>query len=449
MHAAPSNLHPFAAPPAGAQGARGARIAADAEATGRRNLHLLVQLRWLAVLGQALTIFVAWRFFRIALPLAAMGMVLGALVFVNLVTPLVMRRHTVTNLALFLFLLIDVAALSVQLFLSGGITNPFMSLFLLQIVLGALLLEAWSSWLLVAITGLAFGILTTFYRSLPLPPWLAVQLSSAHIIATWLNFLLAAVLLVLFLTRINRNLRARDAHLAEMRQQAAEEDHIVRMGLLASGAAHELGTPLSSISVILADWKQMAPIAGDARMLGEISEMQAEVRRCKAIVRGILLASGEIVGDAPAYNSLRAFFADMVAQWQAIHPGILFFDDRLGEEQRIIVDRALAQVIGNVLDNALEAGASRIHMIAERAAETLLITVRDNGGGFTPEMLETLGRPYNSTKGKWGGGLGLFLAVNVLRKLGGTVEADNAPVGGAIVTLRIPVAALAVETGDE
>src|SRR3546814_10090757 len=96
-----------------------------------------------------------------------------------------------------------------------------------------------------------------------------------------------AVLLVVFVTRVSRNLRERDAHVAAMRQHAAEENHIVRMGLLASGAAHELGTPLSSLSVILGDWRRMPAVVGDTEMAQELEEMQAAVRRCKAIVTEI------------------------------------------------------------------------------------------------------------------------------------------------------------------
>ncbi|NWM54803.1 sensor histidine kinase, partial [Escherichia coli] len=99
-------------------------------------------------------------------------------------------------------------------------------------------------------------------------------------------FALIAVLLVLLITRIARNLREGDAERAAIRQRAAEEDHIVRMGLLASGAAHELGTPLSSLSVILGDWQRMPRIAADRDLAQDIADMQAEVARCKTIVSG-------------------------------------------------------------------------------------------------------------------------------------------------------------------
>ena len=106
-----------------------------------------------------------------------------------------------------------------------------------------------------------------------------------------LHALSADMLIVVFMTRIARNLRDRDNGLAALRQQAAEEDHIVRMGLLASGAAHELGTPLASLSVILSDWRRMPALANDPELMEEIAEMQADVQRCKSIVTGILMSA--------------------------------------------------------------------------------------------------------------------------------------------------------------
>src|SRR5205085_1783626 len=155
--------------------------------TNRKNMALLIQLRWTAVVGQIVTIGGVHMWLGIPLPLTRMGAVIGALIFLN-VSSLVWVRHR------------------------AAITN------------------------------------------------------NELLVALMLDFVLNAVLLVVFVTRINRNLRERDAHLAALRQHAAEQDHIVRMGLLASGAAHELGTPLASLSVILGDWRRMPDLAADQEL---------------------------------------------------------------------------------------------------------------------------------------------------------------------------------------
>jgi two-component system sensor histidine kinase RegB len=253
---------------------------------------------------------------------------------------------------------------------------------------------------------------------------------------------LVCVLLMLFVTRISRNLRIRDARLAELRQQAAEEDHIVRMGLLASGAAHELGTPLASMSVILGDWRHQPDLQP---LTEEIGEMQAAVARCKDIVTGILYASGEARSERVERTSLSAFVAQVAGDWDAQRPGLLTLQDRSDHAVAIVADRTLVQVLFNLLDNAIEAGASQVTLIAETDEETLRLSVEDDGPGFAPGMIEGLGMPYRSTKERRGAGLGLFLAVNVLRKLGGTVTAAPGSQGGAVVTLVVPLTALTLE----
>lgn len=201
--------------------------------------------------------------------LATLGVLLGLNLFA-----LFRRGRATTNLQMFGVLLVDVGALTVQLYLSGGATNPFVTLYLLQVVIGAVLLSAWSSWALVAMTSVAFAALAVVHRPLPLPAALASDLSPGFMAANWFNFTLTSILLVAFVTRMARNVRDRDAHLAAIRQRAAEEDHIVRMGLLASGAAHELGTPLASLSVALGDWRQEPAIAGSPRLAAEVDEMR-------------------------------------------------------------------------------------------------------------------------------------------------------------------------------
>ena len=418
------------------------RRGAGDEAT-RRNLSLLVQLRWLAVAGQLATILAVDLLLGVELPLAPMLAVLAVLVAVNLAAMTTRARRPATGGALLATLLIDVACLTAQLYMSGGAANPFVSLYLLQVVLGAVLLSERASWLLVAITSLAFAALALVAPPLALPDGIASSLSPPYVLAYWANYTLAAVLLVAFTTRIARNLRDRDGRLAELRRRAGEEEQIVRMGLLASGAAHELGTPLASLSIALGDWRADPAVRDHPALAAEVEEMRAEVMRCKEIVAGILFAAGEVTGEAPLRTTLHRFLAGIVAASAARDS--IAVEDRLGGAVPIVADRALGQALTNLIDNAADAGAGSIRLVAAREDGDLLLTVSDDGHGFAPAMLAAVGRPYNSTKPRRGAGLGLFLASNVLRTLGGSLDARNRPEGGAEVVLRLPFDALALE----
>jgi two-component system sensor histidine kinase RegB len=404
----------------------------------------LIQLRWIAVVGQIVTIAVVNFGFDIHLPLRQMSVVLICLVAFNIGSLLRWRsHHEVTNGELFFALLVDVTTLTAQLYLSGGATNPFTFLYLLQVILGAVLLRAWSVWTMVAITAACFTGLTLFYRPLALP---ADYYERPYIEGTLICFALNAALLVIFITRINRNLRARDARLADLREQAAEEEHIVRMGLLASGAAHELGTPLSTVSVILGDWRRMPAIAADPQLLEEIDEMQAQVQRCKTIVSGILLSAGEARGDSPVATTIRTFLDDVVKEWRETRPVTRFtYENRFGADLSIVSDSAIKQMIYNVLDNALEASPRWVGLDVEHDGDALKLTISDSGPGFPAEMLAQLGKPYQSSKSRPGAGLGLFLVSNVARTLHGSVSAHNRPEGGAIVTLTLPLDSITLD----
>jgi two-component system sensor histidine kinase RegB len=414
---------------------------------GYRNMQQLIQLRWIAVVGQITTIATVTLGFGVELPLPAMLRVLACLVAFNIFSQL--RWHeqrAVDNRQLFLALLVDVFSLTVQLYLSGGMTNPFVFLYLLQVILAAVLLQPWSSWTIVAITGMCVASLALFAKPLPLPLDYGLGMASLYIQGILISFVVNAALLLVFITRINRNVRAGDAQLADLRQRAAEEEHIVRMGLLASGAAHELGTPLATMAVILGDWRRMPAFAKNPEMLEEIGEMQKQLKRCKSIVSGVLLSAGEARGESSMKTTIKVFLDKLVEEWRANHTVVSFsYENKIERDLPVVSDSALKQMIWNVLDNAFEASPQWLHLEARRDDDSLTLVVTDAGPGFAPGMLDQFGKPYQSTKGRPGGGLGLFLVVNVARTLGGSASARNRAEGGAEVRLNLPLSAIALE----
>jgi two-component system sensor histidine kinase RegB len=420
-------------------------------AAGHRNMLQLIELRWIAVIGQITTIAAAILVFDVHLPLVPMLEVLACLIAFNIASHLRWHEHVpVTNREVFLALLVDVAGLTVMLYLSGGTTNPFAFSYLLQVILSAVLLEAWSTWAIVGLTLLCLAGLSAYAKPLALPFDHARGIGSLYVQGMLICFAVNAGLLVVFVQRISGTLRAKANQLADLRQRAAEEEHIVRMGLLASGAAHELGTPLATLSVILGDWKRMPEFKKNPELLEEIGEMQTQLKRCKSIVSGILLSAGSARGESAVRTTIRGFLDQLVDEWKGSRPVAKFsYLNRIGDDIPVAFDSALKQMIDNVLDNALEASPDWVGLEASVENGTLTLAVTDTGPGFAPAMLAQFGKPYQSSKGRPGGGLGLFLVVNVARTLGGSVAARNRPQGGAEVTLTLPLSAIALEEENE
>lgn len=423
------------------------------ETATQQNALLLIQLRWLAVFGQAFTIAVGTLLFDLALPLSPMFGVIGGLVLLNLVSMLRPRLGgEVRNVELMIGLFLDISALTALLYFSGGATNPFVFLYVLQVTLGAILLEARQTWVLVAWSCLCFALLTRGYVPLRFTSSEAPDLFGLHVDGMLVCYVLDILLLVVFLGRINANLRRRDRRLADLRQQATEEEHIVRMGLLATGAAHELGTPLATLSVIVGDWRYLPEFRDDPERRQELEDMDAELRRIKGIVSGILQSAGEARGEATELTTVQGFLEAVVAEWRR-HCGSCVLDDAVlppldeaaFRHTPIVTGPVLRQVIFNVLDNAREASPEWVGLSVRCAEGELWLQVEDRGPGFAPDMLTRIGKPYQSSKNRPGSGLGLFLVVNVLRKLGGRLQAGNREQGGARIQLSLPLAALVAD----
>ena len=415
-----------------------------------KNLQQLVHLRWLAVFGQVLTMLVVRFGFGIPIALEPLLLATWLLVVFNALSMLRLKAPLrVTSHEVLAALMVDVAVLTAQLHLVGGAANPFVFLYLLQVILGAVLLPRWATWTVVAVTGACVAWLAVFAQPLPLPTDLSDGLASPYVLAVLVCFGLIAALLVIFITRIEANLRQRDQLLTEAQRHVLEQDHIVRMGLLATGAAHELGTPLSTLAVILGDWRHLPQIKAEPDLLQDVGDMQDQVARCKTIVTGILLSAGEARGESSRRTTVCTFLDEVVADWRERQPSNqLVYDNRFGSDLPMVSDSAFKQMLGNLLDNAHEASPHIIWFTAERADDTLRLLVRDQGPGFAAQVLANLGKPYQSTKNQPGRGLGLFLVRNVVRNLGGQLTVNNLTQGGAQVEITLPLTTIAIQGHD-
>jgi two-component system sensor histidine kinase RegB len=346
--------------------------------------------------------------------------------------------------------LFDLLQLGLMLFLSGGLHNPFYILMLGPVMVSAAVLSARST-VTLGLTAIALAtILARAHLPLQTEQGMILRVPDLFLFGNWVAIVIAVVFLSLYARRVAVEMHAMSDALEATQMALLREQKLTDIGGVVAAAAHELGTPLASLSVILSDWRRMPALNRDEDVVQDIEQMQAEVERCKSIVTNILMSAGEARGEAPTVTTLKAFLQEIIAEWS----------DKSGEAMRvtldgpapgnpsIIVDPALKQVFSALLDNAHEAGARNLEVRAAADAGGLFIAFEDDGPGFSSAILEKLGQPYQSTKARAGSGLGLFLLVNVMRKLGGTVVAVNRPKGqggaaGAMVRLTLPIDALA------
>lgn len=417
--------------------------------THRRNLRVLAALRAAAFVAQVAAIYVTYGVLDIVLPVMAMLAAAAVLVVFNVWCLYRLRSPKPVQVTdLFIGLVVDIGVLTAQLAFSGGTANPFVSFYMLPVIIGAMMLSARLAWIVYGLTlvgyvGVAIAALNTRMPVMAGMDMPLVSRFNLHMNGMMLGYAVSAGLLVFIVTRIRDNLAARDHELDAARTRALQEEHIVRLGLLAAGAAHELGTPLTTLSVILNDLESLPLPKRKGELAADIATMQAQVQRCKGIVSGILASTGRTRGEGGERRPLDAFIADICDGWQTANPSARLEHSITTGDVAVLADKVIAQAVVNLLDNGREAGSGSLALDARIDGGDIVIAVSDDGPGFDAAVASQIGNPYVSTKGADGRGLGLFLAANTLRVLGGRLETENL-ISGACVRLRLPLAAIEV-----
>lgn len=404
--------------------------------TNRNNLLQLIYLRLIAIFGQVITIIVAYYFLKISLNLSAMFVVLSLLVIVNCVSFYRYKlQKNISDKSLFIELLFDVFALTAQLYFSGGVSNPFISLFLLQVIIASVLLRTIYAWLIAIITILCYLWLSFNYKELhAFHHHNSGDFFNMHLHGMLISYVLASILLLIFVTKIIKNLKDGDQKINLLKQQSIEKEQVVRMGLLATGAAHELGTPLSTISVILNDWKR---ITTQKDLIEDIIIIESQLSRCKKILSEILSSSGKNRVENAKIAPIKQIFDDLIKEWkESRKPQNLIYNFNGKTSKKIILDNVLSQAFFNIFDNALEESCEFVLIEVQTTQNEIIIIVEDKGKGFDLDILKSIGQVNLSTKNS--SGLGLFLALNALNRVDGNLNIENLTIG-AKVSVTIPL----------
>ena len=404
--------------------------------TNRQNLLQLIWLRLIAIIGQILTILFVEFFLKIDLTLNLMFLVIVILAIVNCLSFYRYKfKKNISDKSLFFELIFDVLALGFQLYFSGGISNPFISLFLLQVIISAILLQRIYAWLTASLTLICYVFLSFNYQEVHAFHHQNGDLINLHLHGMLISYVIAGILILIFITKIIKNLKDCDHKINILKQQALEKKQLINMALLTTSTAHELGTPLSTISVIISDWKEMN-LAKDLQQ--DIATIEKQVTRCKKILSDILSSTGKKRLEKATLTPLQVAFDNLITQWcESRNPKNLIYNFRGESTKKIIIDEILMQAFFNIFDNALEASPNFIAIEAVITKNNFIVSVEDQGKGFDQDLIKEIGKANLSSKNS--SGLGLFLALNALQNISGDLKFENLVTIGAKVSITIPL----------
>lgn len=410
--------------------------------TPQRTLSVALGLRGVAILAQLAVLFLAVYAFHIPLSLEPILWGIGLLAAVWIVSVWRLRQGwPVTELEVGSQLLVDVVELTWLLYFAGGSSNPFVSAYLVPIALVAIALRPWQSLFITAVCIAAYTLLLKFYVPLPQVHHGLTGEFALHVFGMWVNFILSACLIAGLLWIMAENIRRRDQLINEAREETLRNEHVVALGALAAGAAHELSTPLSTVALV-AD-ELAVELENNAAVQDDLILLKQQIQQCKASLSTLLTRADHARVEASSSTPVDAFLRQTLGRWRLLRPEIRLTAVLTGDESaKLLFEQGLAQTLINLLNNAadasLAAGYAHVALQAHVHGTQLIIEIEDEGAGFDETTRAMAGRAIFSTK-PGGAGLGLLLSNTTLSRWGGTLSLHSRLQGGTLTRITLPL----------
>ncbi len=356
----------------------------------------------------------------------------------------------------------DILTITGILYFTGGATNPLTWFFLLPLIIAAIVLPQTFTWYLVIFASSCYTVLMLYYEPLPLivPMTLAdvpqqhdhhVMMDHddirVHVFGMWFGFVFSAVLVAYFVVGMADSLRKLDRKLANVREQALRNERVVALGTLAAGAAHEMGTPLGTMAILIHDMEKEYQHAGSEELYQKMKILREQVNRCKAALSVMSASAGAVRAESGRIMPISRYIDEVVASWQ--QQGLVTELDyrKLGFEPspNILAERTLTHALINILNNSSDASPHGIKLRIRWTFQYAIMDILDEGPGISPAISATLGKDPVSSK-EHGLGVGLFLAFAAIERLGGKIEMQaRTDKRGTLTRLTL---LLSQETGD-
>ena len=406
-------------------------------------LRYLLVVRALIIVCQVVGFAIAQEVLGYSLPIAPIALTITVLTAITLYSWIATRTNTEVSEAMLLSqLAVDVVALTLLFYFSGGSANPLVSLFLLPVTIAAATLKPQHGGVIAGAAVASYTALMFFNESVT-QGHINHHDINAHLWGMWIGFVISAALVAYFVARIGHTLRQHDQDLSQAREEALRSEQLLALGALAAGTAHELGTPLATMAILTTEL--LEEHAKDETLAEQLKILRGQVDRCKSILSRMATDAGQAQADSGHQVTVDRYLEGILSEWQIDRPPVQLSRHIDGELPApvIIADHSVTQAIHNVLNNAADASPDAVHIEAHWSNETLYIEVRDHGAGLESGLHDIIGKnPLPAAPEKDGLGIGLFLSNSVLDRLGGKLRLDDIEDGGVCARIELPLSSL-------
>lgn len=413
----------------------------------RLRLDTLVRLRWLAVTGQSAAVAGVHFGLGFSLPFGACFLLIAVSAWLNLALRIrYPASHRLSDDAATFLLAFDILQLALLLFLTGGLQNPFSLLFLAPVLISATALTPERTFVLGLLAVGCSTLLAIVHWRLPWAPGEELELPFLYVTGVWAAILLGTGFTGVYAWRVAEEARQLAQALAATELVLAREQHLSQIDGLAAAAAHELGTPLATITLVAKELSRRVP--QDAEMAEDIALLRDQVERCRGILGKLTsLGQEEEEQEFLEHMTTKHLIEEIVDPQRGIGVPIRVVTAGEGPEPVCRRNPGLIYGLTNFVDNAVDFAEAEVVVEASWTAESVVIEIRDDGPGFAPDVLLRLGEPYITTRGAdkrgeeeraAGHGLGVFIAKTLIERSGATLTLTNAapPATGAVVRIE-------------
>ena len=402
---------------------------------------IYINLRWIGIIGQIISIYFVYFYLQFKFDFIYSNIIIFLGILSNIYLTIIYKKTQLSERSALIFLLIDIFQLTGLIYLTGGIVNPFIIFLLIPSVFASSNLSFKTNFLIVGITTFVIIFLTFYSKTLPYPLNQHFHVDPYYYYSIPVALIIALVFLNYFAIIFGSESRKRKEALNKMEEVMAKEHEMLSLGGQAAAAAHSLGTPLSTIKIIVQELKHQ--LRNEKDLIQDIELLSSQVERCNEILKRLSLDPNQEDDFIDVNLSIRDYLREIITSFKETSDKEFIFNfDQDSNSKKISKSIEIIYGLRNFIGNANKFCTKKVFITLKSDNENTEVCIEDDGKGYPNDIISKIGEPYlkslgPSNKNKTGLGLGIFIGKTLLEKNFASVNCWNSKTrSGAEVVIQ-------------